>query len=206
MRKMNSISDFIPIAHFKEIHSTHIPAPAQQSWDALQNFELSESKLTSILFLIRGLKFPAISASKKYDWSFSWFGFFFSGFHPIVIRPPHSFVLWLGLTLPDKKMSYHQKKLFKSIYKKFLQKNKDKFGHRNIVWQINENVDIGWDFQIVPISNHSCNLTTETRVFFRSKRFKQLFLPYWIIIRLFSGVIRLDMLRLIRKNAINFCK
>lgn len=202
MSEKNTITDFIPVAHFKEIHSTHVPASAQQCWKALQNFELTDSKLTSMLFFFRGLRFPAFSASKKYDWSLSWFGFFFSGFHPIVIRPPYSFVLWLGLTLPDKKIHYHQKKLYKTIHKFFLQKNIDQFRHRKIIWQIDQHVDIGWDFQIVPISKHACNLTTETRVFFRSKRFKQLFFPYWIIIRLFSGVIRLELLRIIRKNAI----
>ena len=197
------MSHLIPTAHYKERHAIHVETTTGNCWSALQEFNLEESKLISLLFFFRGLQLPALSnINTKIPGSSSWIGFFLSGFHPIIINAPNSLVLWLGLTLPEQKTFSSQKKFFKTLHHYFLEKKVSNSAYEKYLWLLDYHVDIGWDFQIVPVSKSVCILSTETRVYFRSKRLKRLFLPYWIIIRIFSGVIRLEMLRVIRNNAL----
>ena len=116
MRKnISTISHFIPIAHYKERHATHVETSAENCWSALQEFNLEESKLTSLLFFFRRLRLPALASTENHAWSPSWISFFFSGFQPIVVNAPNSFVLWLGLMFPEHKNLPPQKKFFRAI-------------------------------------------------------------------------------------------
>lgn len=64
-----------------------------------------------------------------------------------------------------------------------------------------EQINIAWNFILTPIENGTI-LSTETRVSFRYWRHRNFFHPYWLIIRIPSGAIRREILRLIR----NTCK
>lgn len=58
-----------------------------------------------------------------------------------------------------------------------------------------------WNFNFKKIENNKTLVSTETRILCLTKRSKILFSVYWFFIRPFSGIIRIEMLRLIRKSA-----
>ncbi|MEO8334895.1 MAG: hypothetical protein ABI664_07975 [bacterium] len=58
-----------------------------------------------------------------------------------------------------------------------------------------------WDFRVRPIEGHGCELSTETRVLCADAATRRRFIPYWTVIRPFSGLIRHAMLRAIRRTA-----
>ncbi|MCE7736296.1 MAG: hypothetical protein GPJ54_15555 [Candidatus Heimdallarchaeota archaeon] len=82
--------------------------------------------------------------------------------------------------------------------------------NKSIVMRLNEKIipnknkknqiNIVWDFVLTP-HNQGTVVTTETRVLFRSRRYRNFFLPYWLIVRLPSGAIRREMLRLVKKSS-----
>lgn len=58
-----------------------------------------------------------------------------------------------------------------------------------------------WDFRVRIIDAGRCELSTETRVLCADDATRRKFLPYWVVIRLGSGLIRRAMLRAIRRTA-----
>lgn len=58
-----------------------------------------------------------------------------------------------------------------------------------------------WNFEVTPIVEGGCELATETRVHCADAAARRRFLPYWLLIRPFSGMIRRLMLREIRREA-----
>ena len=62
-------------------------------------------------------------------------------------------------------------------------------------------IKIIWNFHFEKIEENKTMVSTETRILCLTKRSKFLFSLYWFLIKPFSGLIRLEMLRLIRKNA-----
>ncbi len=62
------------------------------------------------------------------------------------------------------------------------------------------NIKIIWNFYFEAIEENKTRVSTETRILCLTKRSKSLFQLYWLVVKPFSGVIRLEMLRLIRKN------
>ena len=64
-----------------------------------------------------------------------------------------------------------------------------------------DTLKIIWNFHFEKIEENKTMVSTETRILCLTKRSKFLFSLYWFLIKPFSGLIRLEMLRLIRKNA-----
>jgi hypothetical protein len=58
-----------------------------------------------------------------------------------------------------------------------------------------------WNFKLVPNINTTTILITETRVHCPDKKSHRLFSRYWFFIRPFSGLIRKEMLKAIKKKA-----
>jgi len=63
------------------------------------------------------------------------------------------------------------------------------------------NTRIIWNFYFAEIGENKTVVSTETRILCLTKRSKILFSVYWFFVKPFSGIIRLEMLRLIRKKA-----
>lgn len=63
------------------------------------------------------------------------------------------------------------------------------------------NTKIIWNFYFREIENNETLVSTETRILCLTKRSKVLFSLYWFFVKPFSGIIRLEMLRLIKKKA-----
>lgn len=62
-------------------------------------------------------------------------------------------------------------------------------------------IKIFWNFYFKEIEQNKTLVITETRILCLTKRSKFRFSIYWFFIKPFSGIIRLEMLRLIKKKA-----
>ena len=60
-----------------------------------------------------------------------------------------------------------------------------------------------WNFYFNETGKNETLVSTETRILCLTKKSKSRFALYWFFVRPFSGVIRLEMLRLIKKQAEN---
>lgn len=58
-----------------------------------------------------------------------------------------------------------------------------------------------WDFRVRAVDGGQCELSTETRVLCADEATRRRFLPYWLVVRPGSGLIRHEMLRAIRRTA-----
>ena len=63
------------------------------------------------------------------------------------------------------------------------------------------NTKIIWNFYFKEIEENKALVSTETRIFCLTTRSKVLFSLYWFFVKPFSGIIRIEMLRLIKKKA-----
>ena len=62
-------------------------------------------------------------------------------------------------------------------------------------------VKIMWNFYFTQIDINKTIVSTETRILCLTKRSKFIFSIYWFFVKPFSGIIRMEMLRLIKKQA-----
>jgi hypothetical protein len=65
------------------------------------------------------------------------------------------------------------------------------------------NIKIFWNFYFKDVGENKTLVSTETRILCLTRRSKILFPIYWFFVRPFSGITRLEMLRLIKKKAEN---
>ncbi|MDB5223899.1 MAG: hypothetical protein JWN83_2566 [Chitinophagaceae bacterium] len=63
------------------------------------------------------------------------------------------------------------------------------------------NTKIIWNFYFKKVKENKTLVSTETRIRCLTKRSNFLFSLYWFFVKPFSGIIRLEMLRLIKKKA-----
>ena len=63
------------------------------------------------------------------------------------------------------------------------------------------NIKIFWNFYFKKVSENETIVSTETRILCLIKRSKLLFSFYWFFVKLFSGITRIEMLRLIKQDA-----
>lgn len=58
-----------------------------------------------------------------------------------------------------------------------------------------------WNFKITPLDGNQVRLETETRIFCQDPNVRKNFGRYWFLIRPFSGLIRKEMLKIIKRKA-----
>lgn len=66
-----------------------------------------------------------------------------------------------------------------------------------------QQIKIFWNFYFKEINNNKTLVSTETRILCLTKKSKKIFSAYWFFVKPFSGIIRIEMLKLIRKKAEN---
>ena len=64
-----------------------------------------------------------------------------------------------------------------------------------------QNIKIIWNFYFKEVGENKTLVSTETRILCLNKKSKLWFSLYWFFIKPFSGIIRIEMLRLIKKKA-----
>ena len=100
--------------------------------------------------------------------------------------------------LPIKDLSMQG--FIKNICFKYLEED----GFKEFVIDASQrNTKIFWNFYFKEINENKTLVSTETRIVCLTKRSKFLFSLYWFFVKPFSGIIRIEMLRLIKKKVEN---
>ena len=170
----NSIDEFLPNYHFSERHEVEINAPAATVYASVMACDLTQSLIVKWLFQLRRLPWDDVTldALEKI------------GFRTLSTHRDREVVMGLVgrfwtlsggiLTIdPDEFVSFDAPGYAKAAF----------------------------NFRAQPRSNGRTGLTTETRIWCTSSRSKMLFGFYWAGIRPFSGMIRREWLRTVKRRA-----
>jgi hypothetical protein len=171
------IDEFLPAYDFSERHETTVRASAAKVYAAVSEAELTDSWIIWSLFALRGLGWS--NRSKKLTLR-EMTG---SGF-AILGETPNEEIL-LGLAGKFWTLTGNLQKIDAGNFKAFEEK-----GFAKAVW----------NFAVEEKAGETL-LKTETRIRCLDEDSRQSFALYWTLVKPFSGVIREEMLRLIREKA-----
>jgi hypothetical protein len=168
------IDDFLPTFDVNERHSVQVNAPVENVYLAVRHLDLSHAGISRVLFRLRGIR---ASASSNLD-DFLRMGFILLGEKP-------NEELLLGLVGRFWTPSGGLRKMDADAFRRF-----DERGFARAVWNFS-------------LTDHhgSIALQTETRVLCTDEESRRQFRRYWRIVGVFSGLIRKDILRSIKKKA-----
>jgi len=166
------IDKYLEHPHFAERHKIEIQATPQVIFPAIRAVDFSRSKVIRLLFTLRGLPRRMCSLQGLID----------AGFTLLEERADEEIVVGLLFRLP----TFWPKQVSPDEFRRF-----DEPGHVKAVMT----------FYISAGDGRASLLSTESRVYCTSAGAKLMFMPYWLLISRFSGLIRIMMLRLIRDEA-----
>lgn len=176
---------FLPRWDFAERHQTLVAAPAAQVYQAIGNLDLSRSLLTGALMRLRELPWRLRGRAPRLPLKANSLEKLLEvGFILLGREEPRELVL--GLVGQPWRLSPELVRLRPEQFAGFDQPGQ---------------VKVAMNLLIEPRARGGCWLSTETRVLGTSPSARRRFLPYWLLIRPFSGLIRRDMLMAIRRQA-----
>lgn len=179
------IDDHLPHAEFAERHALRMHAPPQRAYAAARRLDLSGSLLVRALFGLRSL--PALFTGKggrpEKGLGTTMDTLLRNGFVLLDERAPHEFVL--GLAGRFWTPAGGIERLHPAEYAVF-----DRPGM----------AVAAWNFTVLPTDAGSL-VATETRVRCTDDAARRSFRRYWRVVRPFSGMIRMEALRAIRRTA-----
>lgn len=168
------IDEFMPKYDFIETHDIEIRASREKVFDLINKIDLSDSIIIRTLLFLRGMpsdKHLKISDLRK------------SNFEILGVRENRE--LLVGLAGKFWTPYGNLQKINADNFREF-----DKEGFAKAVW----------NFSVVGNSDET-RLTTETRVRCLDDASRRSFGFYWTFIQPFSGLIRREMLRIVKKKA-----
>lgn len=171
------IDDFLPVYDFSERHETKIRASAERVYAAVSTAELTDSWIIWGLFALRGLGWS--NRAKKLTLR----EMTESGFAILGEKPDEEILL--GLAGKFWTLSGNLQKIDAGNFKEFNEK-----GFAKAVW----------NFSLAE-ANGETVLKTETRISCLDEDSRQSFALYWTVVKPFSGLIRQEMLRIIKEKA-----
>jgi hypothetical protein len=161
--------------HFSETHSIKIKTSPEQIFAKICEMNFTGSFVTRLLFALRGFpKKTTTGIERLQD----------VGFVILEVVPNHEVIL--GLIGQFWKLSGNIQKVTRSGFLVF------------------ENPDFAkatWNFKIIRESEEMQVLLTETRILCPSEPARKRFTLYWRIIKPFSGIIRKQMLKQLKKQS-----
>jgi hypothetical protein len=166
--------DFLPEYDFSEVHDILINQSPERIFSLMYDFDFTESKLIRFLFRLRGMKSGMTIKQGILEENFIELGY----------RQNDELVL--GLVGQFWKVTGNLKKIEPSKFRHF--------GEPGFL-------KATWNFKLIPNGEQQTTLQTETRVYCIDRKAKTKFSRYWFFIRPFSGLIRKEILRLIKKKA-----
>ena len=178
------IDDYLPHADFAERHALRVHSPPERAYAAARRLDLSGSLPVRALFAMRSL--PALLTRRgrgQRGLRLSMEGLLRSGFVLLAERPPHEFVL--GLAGRFWTPAGGIERMHPAEFPMF-----DRPGMALAAW----------NFTILPTDQGSL-VATETRVRCTDAAARRSFGRYWRVVRPFSGFIRMEALRAIRRSA-----
>ena len=183
---MKLIDDFLPKYDFAEVHEIQVQAPIEVTYQKVLDLDLSRSKIIRGLFKLREM--PAFFSSgnrdrEKLGLTFEGlekFGFILLG------RNPGQEIL-LGLVGRFWTPSGGIRRLDADGFQKFTEPDFAK---------------TVWNFYLSENENQTV-LSTETRIACMDARSLRNFKAYWTFIRPFSGLVRKEILQVIKRESGN---
>ena len=167
------IDEFMPKYDFKESHDIKIRASRANVFRALNETDLCDSWVIRSLFFLRGLPTKKMKLSELEKMRFEMLG-----------KSENEEVL-LGLAGKFWTIKGDLKKVNSSNFREFCEK-----GFAKAVW----------DFSLDEDADETL-LTTETRIECLGEESLKSFGFYWNFIKPFSGIIRMEMLKAVKRNA-----
>lgn len=181
---MKLIDRYLPDFDATEFHSIVIDASPEAVWKTLWSFDFGQILIAKLLLGIRAL--PALV------------------FNPRARRSrPRSFTLADIEKAGFGKLEEHESEVVLGVSGRFWLPvhNVDPFDRQ----AFDAPVEPGraravWDFVVQPADDGHTLLSTETRILCGDASSRRKFLAYWTLVRPFSGLIRILMLRAIRSR------
>lgn len=179
------IDQHMPHAEFAERHALRVHAPPERAYAAARRLDLGRSALVRTLFALRSI--PALFTRRggrgERALGVTMEGLLRSGFVLLDERAPHEFVLGLAgrFWTPTGGIV----RLDPAEYAVF-----DRPGM----------AVAAWNFTVLPTDEGSL-VATETRVRCTDDAARRSFARYWRVVRPFSGLIRMEALRAVRRAA-----
>lgn len=167
------IDEYLPQYDAVKRHCIEITAPAEKVYAAARALEVRSSPVIRGLFRLRGLPGQCLSLE----------GLLNTGFIILGEDPPRE--LLLGLVGRFWRFSGDLQLVQESQYREF-----NRPGYAKAAW----------NFSLDPVNEKVTRLSTETRVLCTDKKSRWKFRIYWTFIRPFSGLIRKEILRAIKRN------
>ena len=167
------IDDFLPEYDFVETHSIAINANAERVYAAANEVDFSESFIVRCLLRLRGMSTEGVNLKNLEYSKFK------------ILGETLNKELLIGLAGRFWTSWGDMQKVDASNFREF-----EKPGYAKAVW----------NFSLDGSSNET-NLTTETRIRCLDDGSRRSFGFYWMLIRPFSGLIRMEMLRTIKRKA-----
>jgi len=173
------IDDFLPNYDVCERHQIKVHAPLDKVYATVRHLDISQAKLSMFLFRLRGIPagLPAPS-------SFTLEDFLKMGFILLDERPDEE--LLLGLVGRFWTPSGELLRLDSGGFRNF-----NEPGYAKAVW----------NFTLAKQFDDTVLLETETRVLCLDEISRRRFRLYWLLIGAFSGLIRREILRAIKRKA-----
>jgi hypothetical protein len=167
------IDEFLNEYDFVETHEISIHANADSIYRAANEVDFSDSLLIRSLFFLRGMSTTKVTLESLKSSRFE------------ILGEKLNRELVLGIVGKFWKLKGELKKIDAESFKKF-----DTAGYAKAVW----------NFSLSPDGDDT-RLTTETRIKCLDEESRSSFRFYWTFIRPFSGLIRMEMLRVIKNRA-----
>lgn len=179
------LDEFMPLWHFSEFHQTLVAAEPEAVYEAARRVDLGSSPVVKpLLFLrelpmrlfVRGFERPGLRGTLDEMLAL--------GFIQLADDPPQEYVF--GLAGRFWVLSPELHRLTPHEFTAFDQPGQAK---------------VAANLLVTPLGQSTCRLSTETRVQCLDSKAMRQFRRYWLMIRLFSGFIRLEWLRFIKREA-----
>jgi hypothetical protein len=172
------IDDFLPNYDVHERHRIKVYAPIERVYAEIRRLDISQAKLSMFLFRLRGISAPSVFTLDD-----------FLKMRFILLGEKPNEELLLGLVGRFWTLKGGLCRLDAEGYRRF---NKPGFAKA------------AWNFSLSEQPDNSILLGTETRVYCPDDVSRRRFRLYWLFVGGFSGLIRREVLRAIKRNAERF--
>jgi hypothetical protein len=179
------IDEFMPIYDVSEYHETTVRAPINRVYDSVRTADLNRSLIVRLLVRLRGLPHSLSRGNQQRRPNLNLDALMKSGF--VLLGEHHPNEIVLGLigrfwTPAGGRCRVKDAEAFRDF---------DQSGYAKAVW----------NFSLVEDGPTATRLATETRVRCLDDGSRRRFRLYWTVIAPFSGLIRREVLRAIRRSS-----
>ena len=179
------IDRFMPEFDVTERHGTLVAAPPEAAYEAVRRVDLGRSAQIQVLFALRGM--PAFLLWRRRGGgrpTLTLDDLLRSGFSLLEEDPPFEIVL--GLVGTFWRPTGGIRRIAGEEFEAFAEPGYAK---------------AAWNFRVTPGTGGRCMVSTETRVRCTDDASRRKFVLYWAVVGLFSGVVRKQALKLIKRDA-----